>query len=113
MELLKSDGKITRDLLSGIHKQVFPDHGLRAGEWRTTNVQVASHIAPEWEWMDTLMEELEYAYHDLELGEENLKHWYFDFNTIHPLRDGNGRTGGIAVAAVSYIRYGMHLTPGQ
>ena len=58
------------------------------------------------------MAELEFVYLDLELDQDNLRKWYFDFNTIHPLKDGNGRTGGIVVAAASQLKYGIYLTPG-
>ena len=110
---LEDPVRITLSTLRQIHQTVFPDHGQRAGQWRTINVQVANHIAPRWEWMDKLMEKLEQRYWDIELSPENLRHWHYDFNTIHPLRDGNGRTGGIAVAAISYHLLGIYLTPGS
>lgn len=31
-----------------------------------------------------------------------LREWYIDFQTVHPFPDGNGRTGGIIVAAYSH-----------
>ena len=111
--VLDSDPRITLELVRQIHKEVFPDHGVKAGQWRNINVQVADHLAPRWEWMDKLMEELEHAYLGLDLDQETLMNWYFDFNTIHPFRDGNGRTGGIVVATASYLRYGIYLTPGD
>ena len=110
---LASNPHITLKLLSQIHKQVFPDHGQEAGQWRNVNVRVADHLAPRWEWMNKLMAELEFLYLDLELDQDNLRKWYFDFNTIHPLKDGNGRTGGIVVAAASQLKYGIYLTPGD
>ena len=41
----------------------------------------------------------------------NLLNWYKLFETIHPLEDLNGRTGGIVVAVLSYLKYGYFLTP--
>ena len=79
--------------------------------WRAN--ERTAHIAPNWEWMDKLMEELEQRYWDTEMSIQTLRHWYYDFNTIHPLRDGNGRTGGITVAAISYHLLGIYLTPGS
>ena len=110
---LEDPVRITLSTLRQIHRTVFPDHGERAGQWRTINVQVADHIAPRWEWIDKLMEELEQRYWDTELSPENLRHWAYDFNTIHPLRDGNGRTAGIMIAAISFHTHGIYLAPGQ
>ena len=110
---LGPDPAITLPMLRQIHEIIFPDHGSNAGRWRTTNVQVADHLPPRWEWMDKLMEELEEMYRTAELSLETLRHWYYDFNTIHPMRDGNGRTSGVVIAAFSHRRYDAYLTPGQ
>ena len=59
------------------------------------------------------MNQLEAAYLDLDLHTENLIHWYSDFETIHLYQDGNGRTGGIIVAAFSYLQLGIYLAPEQ
>ena len=104
---------ITQDLIRQVHRIMFPDHGLRAGQWRQVPVKVASHIAPKWELMDNMMAELEFHYAELTLDEQTLKHWYFDFETIHPYRDGNGRAGGVIIAGLSFGLYGKFLTPGQ
>lgn len=110
---LRRDPRITSDLLRRIHRTVFPDHGNRAGEWRRSNVRVGSHLAPRWEWIPSIMEELEFLYLELEIDQQNLKHWYADFETIHPFVDGNGRTGGIVIAAMTQLKLGIHLAPGQ
>ena len=104
---------ITQDLIRGVHRQMFPDHGVRAGQWRQVNVTVATHLPPKWEWMDNMMSELEHHYSSLPLTPETLRHWYYDFETIHPLKDGNGRTGGVIIAALSHPFHGKFLTPGQ
>ena len=60
-----------------------------------------------------LMHELELLYLDLPISQENLRHWYFDFETIHPFVDGNGRVGGIIIAAATHRQHGIYLAPGQ
>ena len=104
---------ITQDLIRSVHRQMFPDHGDRAGKWRQVNVTVATHVPPKWEWMNNMMAELEHHYRPLPLDYETLRKWYYDFETIHPLRDGNGRTGGVILAAISFPINRKFLTPGQ
>lgn len=113
LETLETASRISLPMISRIHKTIFPDHGDRAGQWRTINVQVADHLAPKWEWMDKLMEELEQRYWNEYLSLKTLKDWYYDFNTIHPMRDGNGRTSGVVIAAFSYHQNRIYLAPGQ
>ena len=113
LDTLRENPRITLSLIRRVHRQVFPDHGHEAGEWRTVNVQAADHLAPGWQLLDKLMEELEQDYRDTDLSVQNLQNWHLDFETIHPLRDGNGRTGGIIVAAASFLREGTYLSPGQ
>ena len=105
----------TSEMVRIAHSMMFPDHGDGAGQWRTVNVRVGSHIAPQWEIVPKLMAELDFWYADLpEMTVERLKHWYFDFETIHPFVDGNGRAGGVMIAAISkYLTGGSMLTPGQ
>ena len=101
------------DLARQAHRTIFPDHGARAGQWRQVNVRVGNHLAPHWELVEGLMQQLDAAYQDMEVNRENLCHWYFDFETIHPFVDGNGRSGGVVVAAIYRSLSGIYLTPGQ
>ena len=104
---------ITQDLIRDIHAMIFPDHGTRAGHWRQVNVRVADHTAPRWDFVPNMMEELERHYSKLPLDLETLRQWYYDFETIHPYIDGNGRTGGVILAAFSYSKCHKHLSPDQ
>lgn len=92
------------DFVSGVilklaHLYVFADTSFR-GKWRDVDVKVGAHRPPDWQLVPHLMEdlELEWDFDDL----AGLKGWYADFETIHPFQDGNGRVGGIVVAAYSH-----------
>ena len=91
----------TSCLLWQIHLNVFGDRDF-AGRWRTVRVRVGLHIPPPPEEVPGLMDQLEAAYESF-VSTKVLKAWYWDFETIHPFEDGNGRVGGIIVAAVSHI----------
>ena len=105
--------RITQQLIRDVHSTIFPDHGTGAGRWRHTDVRVGSHRPPRWEFMDQMMAELEQHYINRELHLQDLRDWYFDFETIHPFRDGNGRVGGTIIAALSFPVWNKFLTPGQ
>ena len=47
-----------------------------------------------------LMQELEQETYEI-TNIESLLIWYYRFEQIHPFQDGNGRVGGIVVAAIS------------
>lgn len=104
---------ITSQLIKDVHRYMFPDHADRAGQWRQTNVRVASHLPPKWELMDNMMAELEFHYAGLNMDQDTLEKWYFDFETIHPYIDGNGRAGGVIIAGLSFHENRQFLTPGQ
>lgn len=93
---------ISNLILKTIHSKIFKDL-KSAGNWRNNNVTVGLHGPPKWENLDKLMEQLELLYEDKEITLDVLKEWYIDFETIHPFEDGNGRVGGVIVAAYSHI----------
>ena len=63
--------------------------------------------------MPNMMAELEHHYAELQLDPDTLEKWYFDFETIHPYIDGNGRAGGVIIAGLSFHLNHQFLTPGQ
>jgi fido (protein-threonine AMPylation protein) len=92
---------ITGDLIQAVHAAVFFDTDF-AGTWKEQDVflhpdgrTVVSKVAD-------LMARLEEEYAGRITTLEVLRDWYIDFEGIHPFPDGNGRTGGIVVAAYSH-----------
>lgn len=85
------------------HRQMFKEPW--AGQFRKIDVRVGPHNPPRHGKVATLMQDLFRAYSfkkvaDIDIG--FLKAWYTDFETIHPFQDGNGRVGGVIVAAYSH-----------
>ena len=95
---------LSATLLHRIHRGVFSKADFR-GRWRGGGVRVGGHVAPPAADIPSLMTEL-----DMQTGaivsEEDLWRWFYRFCTILPYREGNGRVGGIVVAAVSRLMAG-------
>jgi len=83
------------DLHATVFRGIKPD----AGQWRRVNVRIAGvrHVPPRMEKVVALMSDWEesYAKHDMEGAEVfPLGAWmHFEFESIHPFGDGNGRVG--------------------
>ena len=106
-------GQVNISVLRKIHATVFSGSTF-AGLYRNetnppTNVVVSEHTAPHHSLINFLLTELELflRLHPIK-SIEDLRNWYWDFETIHPFRDGNGRVGGIIVAAYSHQLPGDH-----
>lgn len=103
---LRSTGIPTLRLL-GIHQAVFEGYEW-AGRFRSVNVRVGPHAPPPHAEVPDLMKELEakWAKNSVhQYSREDLEGWYFDFETIHPFQDGNGRVGAIVVAAHARLNW--------
>lgn len=74
------------DLLT-LAQLVEPNHNTGKA-FRNVNVRVGAYLAPDWAEVPRLMDNLIVA--DLPPDE-----WYREYELIHPLRDGNGRTGAV------------------
>ena len=103
---------VPNKMLQTLHHNVFPDRPDK-GTWRVAQNQVGLHLPPPPEEVESFMLELENETR-IETTDA-LTDWYWDFCTIHPFLDGNGRVGGIVVAAYSHILHPLAgwLSPNQ
>ena len=92
--------KLSIETLLYIHRYIF-DPAPWAGLWRSGDVRVGLHKPPPYQDIPKLMGKLEVAYPAI-TDPDTLKAWYSDFETIHPFQDGNGRVGGVVVAAYAH-----------
>jgi len=99
-DLLTRRGKPIRvPTILELHETVFRGIKDDAGQWRRMNVRIAGtrHVPPRMEQIVPMLSEwIEgYAKKDM-LGEDvfSLAAWmHFEFESIHPFSDGNGRVG--------------------
>ena len=118
VSLFRNDIKVSNRLLRRIHGYIFPREvlGDASGQFRQCNVTVGEHNPPSYDKVPKFMNEMEQKYNEVNLigSFDNLIEWYYDFETIHPFVDGNGRTGGVIVAALTYLgRGGNFMAPCQ
>src|SRR3990172_4255696 len=82
-----------------LHEAVFRGVNPDAGQWRRMNVRIAGmkHVPPRMEQVPVLMSEWQESHAKRDLrGEDPLSLgacMHFEFESIHPFADGNGRVG--------------------
>ena len=97
LKMLDKRGKISNDFLLNWHKEIFgetkPDI---AGMYRDYLVRVGSHLAPDWQEVKKMMNELiDFVnYNENKMNPVELSaRAHYKFEKIHPFGDGNGRIG--------------------
>ena len=96
LKMLEKKEKITNKLLLRWHKDIFgetkPDI---AGQYRGYLVRVGLYLAPDWEKVKKMMNELiKFIKNNKELNPIELSaRAHYKFEKIHPFGDGNGRIG--------------------
>jgi len=83
------------DLHATVFRGIKPD----AGQWRRVNVRIAGvrHVPPRMEKVVALMSDWEESYAKHDMGGAEVfplgARMHFEFESIHPFSDGNGRVG--------------------
>lgn len=102
-----------------LHEEVFRGVLSDAGQWRRVNVRIVGtkHVPPRMEKVLSLMQEWieEYSRRDM-VGESVffLASWmHHEFESIHPLSDGNGRVGRLLLN-LHFVKHNwppVHILP--
>jgi hypothetical protein len=72
-----------------------------SGFFRRLEVKVGNHTPPQPWQIESLMNQLAVDQSNI-VSIEQLLQWYYDFESIHPFEDYNGRVGGVIVAVISH-----------
>lgn len=96
LQMLKKNERITGELLLQLHKDIFKETKSDiAGRYRDYLVRVGSYLAPDWQEVQKMMDELivfvskNKKVNPVELAARA----HYKFEKIHPFGDGNGRIG--------------------
>jgi len=90
--------KVSEFTAKQIHSLVMWDLESR-GSYRSINVRINDYHAPDHLKVPELISK---CFPVVARTDDGLKAWYEKFQIVHPFEDGNGRVGGIIVAALSY-----------
>lgn len=95
LDMLKNKEKIKKGLLLNWHQKIFSETKSDiSGRFRDYLVRVGPHIAPDWQDVDSLMDNLINFINSSKLNPVELAaRTHYRFESIHPFGDGNGRIG--------------------
>lgn len=99
LEMLKTREKISKKLLLKWHEDIFGETKTDiAGRFRNYLVRVGIYIAPDWQDLEKLMEQLIKFVNGSKLNPVELSaRAHYRFEKIHPFGDGNGRIGRLTM----------------
>lgn len=100
--------EITESDIKHIHKTLMESFLEDAGEYRKTKVWIGLKGCPYYTSVPKLMRNLETNISKLS-SKDNLWNSHHEFETIHPFRDGNGRTGRLLLNWLS-LKYNNEFT---
>lgn len=96
LEMLEKKEKMTNELMLKWHRDIFeetkPDI---AGKYRDYFVRVGPYLAPDWQEVERMMDELvEFMERSSKMSPvECAARAHYQFEKVHPFGDGNGRVG--------------------
>ena len=102
-----------------LHEEVFRGIQTDAGQWRRVNVRIGGmkHAPPRMEKVMPMMSTWEEEYNRRDMfGEDPFAlgaRSHFDFESIHPFSDGNGRVGRLLLN-LHFLKHGwppVHILP--
>ena len=95
LEMLNKKEEITVNLLLNWHKNIFGETKNKiSGKFRDYLVRVGNYVAPDWQDLKHLMDDLIKFIKKSKLNPIELAaRTHFKFESIHPFGDGNGRVG--------------------
>ncbi len=110
--------RITESEVLHIHNKVMPELYVESSEHKYRRILVHPNGGSKDTYFDPIQIQdgmnqlLPINLEEIKTPQE-LIDWYHAFQIIHPFKDGNGRVGGIVVAAVSKLLFGKFLAPHQ
>lgn len=96
LKMLDKQKEITNELILNWHREIFgetkPD---MAGKYRDYLVKVGSYLAPDWQEVKKMMNEMiEFIIKNKKMNAVELSaRAHYKFEKVHPFGDGNGRIG--------------------
>lgn len=102
LNMLDNKEKITNKLILQWHKEIFEKTKPEiAGRYRDYLVRVGSYIAPDWQDVKNLIEQLIDLINKNHLNPVELAaRAHYRFESIHPFGDGNGRIGRLIMNSI-------------
>jgi len=96
LEMLDKKEKISNELILRWHEEIFKETKQDiAGKYRDYLVRIADHLAPEWQDVEKLMNDIvNFINKNQKINAVELAAvTHYRFEKIHPFGDGNGRIG--------------------